>query len=67
MKCIKCNKIVSNSDKFCSYCGVQMKEEDLTIEELNVQYRNIQDDLKEIKEKFQLLADLNQKINILIP
>ena len=32
MKCIKCNKIVSNSDKFCSYCGVQMKEEDLKAE-----------------------------------
>ena len=61
MKCIKCNKIVSNSDKFCSYCGVQMKEEDLTIEELNVQYRNIQDDLKEIKEKISIISGSKSK------
>jgi len=61
MKCIKCNKIVSNSDKFCSYCGVQMKEEDLTIEELNVQYRNIQDDLKEIKQKISIISGSKSK------
>ena len=61
MKCIKCNKIVSNSDKFCSYCGVQMKEEDLTIEELNVQYRNIQDDLKDIKEKISIISGSKSK------
>ena len=61
MKCNKCNKIVSSSDKFCSYCGVQMKKEDLTIEELNVQYRNIQDDLEEIKQKISIISGSKSK------
>ncbi|MFL2665414.1 MAG: DUF2339 domain-containing protein [Dehalococcoidia bacterium] len=61
MKCNKCNKIVSNSDKFCTYCGIQMKKEDLSLEELNVQYRNIKDDLRDIKEKISILSGSKSK------
>ena len=56
MKCNKCNKTNNSDNNFCTYCGNQIKKENLTLEELNVQYRNIKEDLRELKEQITTIS-----------
>ncbi len=56
MKCNNCNKTNNSDNNFCTYCGNQIKKENLTLEELNVQYRNIKEDLRELKEQITTIS-----------
>lgn len=63
MKCFNCNEDVEDTDKFCPYCGVNLKDKP-KVEQLEIKKNNVLDEKKAVQnqDKQDLKVDIAVKV-----